>query len=97
MGIKTLTIYDVPKETRALGAAAARRQIQQQLNNSFLTLDQRKDLQAQLRWASKWESLRVAEALPSPVAGGTPAIQGELREPTHHSVELVEDLSIEEH
>lgn len=83
MGIRTLTLYDVPDSIRVKGAANARKQIQQLLANPQLTAEQRKELQAQLRWTGNWERLNIKEVLPQ-------------KPSENHSVELVESLAVTE-
>lgn len=78
-----LTIYDVPAHIRSKGAAAAKKNYQQLLSNPQLTAEQVQDLQARIRWASKWESLNVSEVLPP-------------RTPVNHVVSVVENLSVTE-
>lgn len=97
MGVKTLTLYQVPADVRAKGAAQARQQIHQLLSNPSLTAEQRKELLDRLRWANKWESLDIEEVLPRlPALPEAPPEEAPPREPQHHAVEIVESLNIEE-
>ena len=77
------TIYDVPEHIRARNASEARKRLQGLLQNPHITLDQRKELMERVAWAAKWETLNIEDVLPKP-------------EPTHHSVDLVENLSLKE-
>jgi hypothetical protein len=95
MAIKTLTIYDVPKKVRAAGAANVRKQIQQLLGNSTLTVEQRKELQGQVKWAGQWERLEVQE-LVAPPTPHTPITGNFDRIPQHHAISLEEAISLNE-
>jgi len=107
MGIRTITLYEVPKEIRAVGAASARRQLQLLLNNPQLTSEQRRELQDQLKWISRWERLDIENVVPrfakpvEPVLAApppAPPAQAEAqREPQHHTIEVTESLSVTEH
>lgn len=90
----TLTIYDVPGEVRAKGAAQARMQVHVLLSNPHLTSEQREDLLARLVWISKWESANVGEVLPPPVEPEVEPVTPRL--PQHHSVEVVEVLAVDD-
>lgn len=91
----TLTIYEVPPEIRAKGAAQARQQLHMLLSNPHLTEPQRKDLLDRLAWVAKWEAADVGEILPRPEpAPAPPALPP--REPQHHVVEVSETLTIQE-
>jgi hypothetical protein len=68
MSIKTLSLYDVPPEIRAQGAALARQQLRQFLRNPHLTKQQKAELREQLQWVGKWEHLQIEEVLPKPTA-----------------------------
>jgi len=97
MAIRTLTLHEVPKEVRAVGAANARRQIQLLLRNPHLTPVQRMELQEQLKWAGKWESLDIGNLVPSKSkANPNPSKNEAQRKPQHHTVEVVESLSVDE-
>lgn len=86
-----LTIYDVAPETRAKGAAEARKSLHQMLSNPHLTQLQKADLTERLKWISKWENLNVSEVLPKPTANVEAP-----RQPTDHAVSVSESLSVEE-
>lgn len=95
-----ITIYEVPANVRARGAKNARLHVQQILANPFLTNDQREELRERLVWIGKLERLDVAHAVPRPApkddkgkdkGKGPPS-----RQPVNHTVDLEEDLSIDE-
>lgn len=79
-----LTIYDVPAEVRAKGAAEARKSLHQMLSNPHITSEQRRDLHQRLQWCSKWETLNVSE-----IVEKTVPVQ-------NHKVDLSESLTVKE-
>jgi hypothetical protein len=81
---RTLTLHQVPSEIRAQGAAEARRNLYQMLSQPGLKEEQREEVRAQLKWASKWESLNIADIVAPPA------------EPTSHVVELSEKVRLED-
>jgi hypothetical protein len=81
-----LTLYDVPSDQRAKGAAEARKSTLQMLSNPHLSSSQKEELRERLRWISKLESCDISETLGKP----------EVREPVNHDVEVTEDLSVTE-
>jgi hypothetical protein len=90
----TLTIYDVPPEIRAKGAAQARQQLHMLLSNPHLTAEHKKDLLERLAWISKWESANVEEIVPRPEAPPAAPPPPPAREPQNHIVELEETLTV---
>lgn len=90
----TLTIYDVPGEVRAKGAAQARMQLHMLLSNPHLTPEQREDLLQRLAWVTKWETANVSEVLAPPVEAEPEPITPRI--PQHHSIEIVEVMSVED-
>lgn len=92
----TLTLYDVPPEVRAKGAAQARQQLHTLLSNPHLSKEQRQDLLDRLNWASKWEALNISDVVPPPPPAPPELPPAPPREPQHHVVEVVESLSITE-
>jgi hypothetical protein len=92
----TLTIYDVPPEVRAKGAAQARQQLHMLLSNPHLTARQKKDLLERLAWISKWESANVEEIVPRPAPPPEAPPPPPAREPQNHTVELTETLTVKE-
>lgn len=95
-----LTLYDVPAEIRAKGAAEARKHLLQLQSNPHLTSQQRDDLRQRLLWCSKWEQLKVGEVLPPPPPvvepEPAPAPSEPPRQGTNHSVEVADSLSVSE-
>jgi len=89
------TVYDVPAEIRSKSVNEARKHIQQMLLTPNLPPQQREGYLEQLQWYSRVESLDLADVVPPPVEFAptepAPAMQA-----TNHSVELSEDLSIQE-
>lgn len=93
----TLTLYDVPAEVRAKGAAEARKTFLQMLTNPHLSMEQRADIQERLQWCGKWESLNIEDVIPRPVQPSVPPpATSEPPQGNNHVVELSESLSIEE-
>jgi hypothetical protein len=90
--VRTLSIHNVPKELRAEGAADTRKQLLQLLSNPHLSSTQRSDLQERLRWVGKREALSF-ESLETNIKS-KPAIK--VRVPQHHTVDLLEALSVDE-
>lgn len=88
-----ITLYEVPPEQRAKGAAEARKATLQMLSNPHLSNEQREELRERLRWASKFETCDISEVLPreAPASSIPPP-----REPVNHDVEISEDLSVSE-
>lgn len=80
------TLYDVPPDQRAKGAAEARRSTLQMLSNPHLTNEQREELRERLRWASKFESCDIADVLEKP----------ETRQPVNHDIEISEEMNVAE-
>ncbi len=85
MGQKTLTIYDVPDDVRRKGAAAAKASIVQALSQP-VSHEFREELMERLAWVAKVESLDVAGVVSPPP----------LREPVHHEIEVVEQVTSDE-
>lgn len=94
----TITVYDVPPEVRAKGAAQSRQQLHTLLSNPHLTATQRAELLDRLAWVAKWEEADVGEILPRPVPTAVVAEQvpETQRAVQHHSVFIDESLSVEE-
>jgi hypothetical protein len=86
MGQKTLTIYDVPEDVRRKGAAAAKASIVQALSQP-VSREFREELMERLAWVAKVESLDVAGVVTPPPP---------LREPVHHEIEVVEQVTSDE-
>jgi len=97
-----LTLYEVPAEVRAKGAAQARQQLHTLLSNPHLTEAQREDLRARLAWVTKWETANVGDLLPPPSSPPEDSFTTEPSQevpsptPTHHQVEVLETLQVDE-
>lgn len=91
----TITVYDIPPEVRAKGAAQSRQQLHTLLSNPHLTTTQRAELLDRLAWVAKWEEADVSEILPRP-APTVEQVPETQRAAQHHSVFIDDSLSVEE-
>lgn len=89
-----ITLYDVPPEQRAKGAAEARKATLQMLSNPLLSNEQREELRERLKWASKFENCDIVGVLAAPEA--SPPESETPREPVNHDIEITESLSVNE-
>jgi hypothetical protein len=110
MAVGHLTYKDLTPEQRREGAKAQREQLRQLMANPFLASEQLQALSERLAHIDKWEmghlevgkkpgqqpALPASEAAPSLPSPKTPAALPAAREPVHHTIEVVDTVSIEE-
>lgn len=92
----TLSIHRLSQEARSKSAEKARDRVKAQFRDPSLQPHQRQALMKDLQWISKWESADVEDIVPAPVSTPPKVEADPSNTPTHHVVQLVETLALDE-